>query len=120
MLEDGSWSAGAPTGVTSVVAVSCPSTSFCAALERSGGVVTYSGGYDLPDDAPAGLQLAVIEAVRERRASSSEESGGAVQSTVHGDTRVTYFNSSREVSAGSVLPRGVLDLLGPYKRFALA
>ena len=35
LLDHGSRSAGAPTGVTSVVAGSCRSTSFCAALEAA-------------------------------------------------------------------------------------
>lgn len=78
-------------------------------------VVTYSGGYDLPDESPAGLQSAVIEAVRDRRLSASQDS--TVQSTGTGDTRVSYFNS-RESSGA--LPQGVLALLGPYKRPAFA
>lgn len=79
-------------------------------------VVTYSGGYDLPDDAPAGLQAAVIEAVRGSRVAGSDDA--EVQSTATGDTRVTYFKSSSG-SSGS-LSQSVLDLLGPFRRFALA
>lgn len=78
-------------------------------------VFDYSGGYDLPDDAPAKLQEAVIEAVRDRRLSASQDT--TVQSTGTGDTRVSYFNA-RETSGS--LPRGVLDLIQSFKKPALA
>lgn len=78
-------------------------------------VVTYSGGYNLPDDAPAELQSAVIEAVRERRLTAGQDT--SVQSTGSGDTRVSYFNA-RE-SSGS-LPQGVLSLIARFRRPSFA
>ena len=63
----------------------------------------YSGGYDLPDGAPATLQSAVIEAVRQRRAFSGRDP--SVREVSHDITRVGYFseplNSTRGLS-GSV------------------
>ena len=64
-------------------------------------VAQYSGGYDLPDGAPATLQSAVIEAVRQRRAFSGRDP--SVREVSHDITRVGYFseplNSTRGLSS---------------------
>ena len=80
-------------------------------------VVTYSGGYELPDAAPAGLAMACIEAVRERRFAVSR-GDTAVRDTAHGDTRVSYFSASLAAAAGVLSPT-VLDLIKPYKRLSV-
>jgi hypothetical protein len=72
-------------------------------------VVTYAGGYDLPDNAPAGLQAACIEAV----GAQSMTRDPSIQSTQHGETTVRYF--SEEVVTGGVSSR-VSQLVAPYKR----
>lgn len=77
-------------------------------------VVTYSGGYSLPDQAPAGLAMACIEAVRERRFAVSR-GDTAVRDTSHGDTRVSYFSASLTAAAGVLSPT-VQELIRPYKR----
>jgi hypothetical protein len=87
--------------------------------------VTYTGGYDLPDDAPAALSAAVIELIREqrRRAALTSSSGsevGQVRATQHGDTRVEYAttslsSSSSSSSAGGPVPLSVLNLIDPFK-----
>jgi len=94
-------------------------------------VVTYSGGYDLPDGAPGALQQACVELVRQFRNSGASLGGVSVQGSGireidHGDTRVVFdngssssFSSSSSSSSGSALPAFVLDLLGPFKRMAL-
>lgn len=81
-------------------------------------VVTYSGGYLLPDDAPAGLQMAVIDAIRERRLLVTEGGGGAVRDTVHGDTRVSYFQPAAASVAGG-LSSSVQELIAPFKRLTV-
>lgn len=93
-------------------------------------VVTYSGGYDLPDDAPGALQQACIELVRQYRSSSLSfggvsVTGSGIREIDHGDTRVVFDNgssssSSSSSSSRSALPALVIDLLGPFKRPALA
>jgi hypothetical protein len=81
-------------------------------------VVTYSGGYQLPDDAPAGLQMAVIEAIRERRLLVTEGGGGAIRDTVHGDTRVSYFQPASSSVSGGISPT-VQDLIAPFRRLTV-
>jgi len=75
-------------------------------------VVTYSGGYDLPDGAPATLQSAIIESIRlERLAADRGDTG--ISSVQHGETRVSYFQDSSASSAG--LPSSVTDLLRQFR-----
>lgn len=71
--------------------------------------VTYSGGYFLPNDAPAKLVEAIITQIRESR----EERDTSIQTVAHGDVRVSYFNTS--ASAGA-LSSGVRALLDPFRR----
>lgn len=71
--------------------------------------VTYSGGYVLPSEAPAGLVEAIIAQIRDTR----DERDPAVQSVSHGDTRVSYFNGSSGVGS---LNSVVLDFLSPFRR----
>lgn len=77
--------------------------------------VTYHGGYHLPEEAPAGLQMAVIEAIRERRLLVSEGGGGAIRDVAHGDTRVSYFQPASTSVAGGISPT-VQELIAPFKR----
>lgn len=92
--------------------------------------VTYTGGYILPDEAPAALASAVIELIREqrRRAALSVNSQGAdtgtVRATQHGDTRVEYATSNSSTSSSSSstsgpVPQSVLFLIEPFKAPAL-
>lgn len=82
--------------------------------------VRYSGGYDLPDGAPAGLREAVIEAIRSSRASASSATRDpSIQSVSHGDRRVSYFQGGAESSSGTVSTTA-FDLLKPYRRLAYA
>jgi len=77
--------------------------------------IAYSGGYDLPEGAPAGLEAAVIESVRGRRMSSARDPG--LREVSHGDVSVGYFSS--EVTAGGV-SSAVNALINPYKRIPFA
>jgi len=90
-------------------------------------IVTYTGGYDLPDDAPGALQSACIELVRQySNAASSASSAGAsgIRSVTHGDETVTFDNSSSSSSSSSSSRTGfsqaLIDLLAPFRRPALA
>jgi hypothetical protein len=77
-------------------------------------MVTYSGGYDLPEQAPARLQKAVIEAVRDGRASGARDP--SIREVQHGDTRISYFTSSTSSASSGFLSAPVVDLIKPYRR----
>lgn len=77
--------------------------------------VHYTGGYDLPDAAPAALQWAVIEAIRQRRAFNSSDP--TVRSTTHGDTSVTFNSEPIQGSAG--FSKSITDALDMFKRISV-
>lgn len=76
-------------------------------------VVTYSGGYVLPSEAPTGLVEAIIAQIREAQADRDT----SVQSVAHGDTRVSYFQGSSTTGA---ICATALGFLAPFKRPVLA
>jgi hypothetical protein len=80
--------------------------------------VIYSGGYDLPEEAPARLQQAVISAVNESRTSGSRDPG--IQSVQHGDTRISYFTSATSSASQGFLSAPVIDLIKPFRRLHVA
>jgi len=80
--------------------------------------ITYSGGYDLPEEAPARLQKAVIEAVREGRTSGTRDS--SIREVQHGDTRISYFTSALSTASAGYLSAPVVDLIAPYRRLTVA
>jgi hypothetical protein len=80
--------------------------------------VTYSGGYDLPEEAPARLQKAVIEAVNETRTTGARDPG--VREVQHGDTRVSYFTPALSTASAGYLSAVVVDLIRPYRRLHAA
>jgi len=75
-------------------------------------VAVYSGGYDLPDGAPATLQSAVIEAVRQRRAFSSKDP--SIREIAHDQTRVGYF--SEPLNSTSGLSQSVAESIDLFRR----
>jgi hypothetical protein len=82
-------------------------------------VANYSGGYDLPDEAPALLAQACIEALRAQRANAGRNPG--VRDVQHGDTRVSfndYYNRFGLAGSGgtSIFPPNVTDMIEHYKR----
>ena len=81
-------------------------------------MVTYSGGYDLPDLAPARLQQAVIQAVNEGRTTGSRDPG--IREVQHGDTRVAYFTPSLSTASSGFLSAPVVDLIKPFRRLHVA
>lgn len=80
--------------------------------------VTYSGGYDLPEEAPARLQQAVIQAVNENRTSGTRDP--SIREIQHGDTRVSYFTSTLSTASSGYLSAGVTDLINPFRRRYIA
>jgi hypothetical protein len=72
-------------------------------------VAHYSGGYDLPEGAPATLQSAVIEAVRQRRAFARRDP--SIRDLSHDITRVGYFSEPLNSKGGmSSSITGSIDL----------
>ena len=77
--------------------------------------VTYSGGYILPDESPAALQQAVIEAVREARLFGARDP--SIREMHHGDTRVMYYTRQLSIaSSGGYFSGRVEDLIKPFHR----
>lgn len=82
--------------------------------------VSYTGGYLLPGEAPALLEQAVIELIREQRRIAAvtgvDGSDLSVRSTTHGDTSVTWASSSfSSSSSASFASDRVKMLIEPYK-----
>jgi len=75
-------------------------------------VAQYSGGYDLPEGAPATLQSAVIEAVRQRRAFSSRDP--SVRDIAHDTTRVGYFSEPLNSKGG--MSSSITDAIDIFRR----
>jgi gp6-like head-tail connector protein len=80
--------------------------------------VTYSGGYDLPEEAPARLQQAVIQAVNDGRTTGSRDPG--IREVQHGDTRISYFTPQLSTASSGYLSAVVIDLINPYRRLHVA
>src|SRR5215467_8484971 len=81
--------------------------------------VTYSGGYDLPEQTPARLQRAIIETINQGRQSGNRDP--TIRELQHGDTRVTYVSQSFAAGAsGQHLTASVTDLIKPYRRMYVA
>lgn len=81
-------------------------------------VIIYSGGYDLPEEAPARLQKAVIEAVREGMTSGARDP--SIREVSHGDTKIAYFTSTTSSASSGYLSAPVIDLIRPYRRLTVA
>jgi hypothetical protein len=80
--------------------------------------VTYSGGYDLPEEAEARLQQAVIQAVKEGRTTGSRDPG--IREVQHGDRRISYFTPTLSTASKGYLSAVVIDLIQPYRRLHVA
>jgi hypothetical protein len=86
--------------------------------------VSYSGGYDLPEDAPARLQRAVIECVSSvRTTAAAGYRDPTIREVQHGDTRISYVSpsfASGAISTGQHLSPSVTDLINPFRRRYIA
>jgi hypothetical protein len=82
-------------------------------------VVQYSGGYDLPDGAPALLAQACIETIRAQRSGATSRDP-SIRSTTHGDTTVTFSDRFTALTSGnSVLPPNAHDMINQFKRLGV-
>ena len=80
--------------------------------------VTYTGGYDLPDDAPAGLARACVEIIREQRSSVGRNPG--IRSVMAGENRVDFFDArTASGSMGGAVSPNVEGLISPFRRLAV-
>ena len=86
---------------------------FCSGLT----VIEYISGYDLPDEAPPSLALAVTELIRGASLMASGQVG-VIRSISHGDRNVTYAVNGSSGSGGIVSP-AVISLIDPYRRKVL-
>ncbi len=82
--------------------------------------VIYSGGYDLPEQAPARLQMAVIQAVGEGRSGGGTQRDPAIREVQHGDTRISYWSATAMGASAGYLSTGVIELIKPYRRLHVA
>jgi hypothetical protein len=88
-------------------------------------VVTYSGGYDLPDNAPLDLSRAVGITVREARTEAAAAAVTGIRMISHKSARV-MFHSPSQSSGGSTggsttsgAAKTVQNLLVPYTRYVI-
>jgi len=89
-------------------------------------LVHYTGGFDLPDEAPGPLQQVAGLMVRSFRteAAAASTSGSGVRMLAHKDSRVIYF-SPKDMAAGgtttttgpSVQTTAIKNLLSKYTRY---
>jgi hypothetical protein len=88
-------------------------------------LVHYTGGFDLPDEAPGPLQQATGVLVRKYRteAAAASTSGSGVRMLAHKDSRVIYF-SPKDMAGGTTTSTGpsvetsaIKNLLSKYTRY---
>lgn len=76
-------------------------------------VAEYTGGYDLPDDAPAALAQAAIWLIKDRRQNATRDP--TIRDVWSGENRVSYFANATKDG----VPQVVADLIAPFKRLAV-
>lgn len=76
--------------------------------------VTYTGGYDLPEDAPPLLSSIVIEAIRQRRSFSSRDP--SIRQVTHGEASVGYFSEPQDSFGG--FSSSIVNSLQPFRRLS--
>jgi len=82
--------------------------------------VTYTGGYDLPNGAPADLELACLALIKEQRF-AQKRGDPTIRSLQHADSAVFYQQGSQAYAIGQgALPPAVVQLIQPYIALAYA
>ena len=91
-------------------------------------IITYTGGFDLPDEAPLALQQAASMMVRSYRteAAQASTSGAGVRMIAHKESRIMYF-SPKDMAGGTSGSSGgvsatssdstIKNLLSKYTRY---
>lgn len=81
-------------------------------------VAIYTGGYDLPDDAPAGLARACLEIIREQRYAIGRNT--SIRSVMAGENRVDYFDARTGSSSNNAAVSATVEgLISPFRRLAV-
>ena len=75
-------------------------------------LVEYTGGYDLPDFAPAQLSRATIELLKAQRFAANRNP--AIRDITNADQRVIYFDPRSGIDALSPMVTGLIE---PFKRY---
>jgi hypothetical protein len=84
-------------------------------------VVTYTGGYDLPDEAPDALKRAISLMVSSSRTEAAQAAVTGVRMIAHKDSRIMYHNPAQAAKAssggGSSATQAVNSLLKSFTRY---
>jgi hypothetical protein len=74
-------------------------------------LITYTGGYDLPDEAPLELQQALRLRVRQEQTQEAQAAtgGSGIRMLAHKDSRIMYF-SPKDMAGGSTGASGGLSV----------
>lgn len=84
-------------------------------------VANYTGGYDLPDDAPASLARACLEFVKAQRYLALRDPG--IRAVMAGENRVDFSDYYQRFGIGGAstgaLPPNAEALIAPFKRLAV-
>jgi hypothetical protein len=72
-------------------------------------VVTYSGGYALPDEAPPALKAACVLCIREARTYALRQATLGIRSISHKDSRVMYFDPNAALGRKVTTPMDFVD-----------
>jgi hypothetical protein len=87
-------------------------------------VVTYTGGYDLPDESPLPLQQAAIILSRGSyyAAQTAAVAAGGIRQISHKHARVTYFDPIQQAqmaAGGPGMQQAVKNLINNYTRYTI-
>ena len=83
-------------------------------------VITYTGGFDLPDEAPMALKQAAISLIRDQRRQILLGNLEGIRSLSHKSARVQFYDPTRLAASGaggSAAEKAAHALLRPYMRF---
>jgi hypothetical protein len=85
-------------------------------------VVTYTGGYDLPEQSPPALKQAMSMVIREQQKEEAAAATAGIKTLVHKESRVMFFDpnagnksTTRPTTTGGI-PETVKNLLMHYVR----
>lgn len=89
-------------------------------------IVTYTGGFILPDEAPLPLKQATVMLMREERVTAQQSAVAGIRQLTHKDSRVMFFDVNAAIAkqsssgGGKTSSRQYVDsLLRQYMRFWL-
>jgi len=84
-------------------------------------IVTYTGGFNLPDEAPLPLKQAVALSIREEMIRSRQAETAGIRQVTHKESRVVFFDPNavlvKTIGAKSPGLQAIESLLKQYMRF---